>query len=118
MSSVNSGGLTVPDDSDPVAQGAAAMRTIASKIGAMATGTASISIPTAQTVSSVAVTFPAGRFTAIPAVVVNRSTLIGWGSMPIQYWAAGATTTGFTLNALSAATGGAASVQWIAVQAP
>jgi hypothetical protein len=118
MSTVNSGGLTVPDDSDPVAQGAAAMRAIASKIGATASGTASLAIPSANTTASVAVTFPAGRFTSPPAVMVNRTTGVASGSLPIYYYASSITTSGFQLNGISAASGGTATMQWLAVQAP
>jgi hypothetical protein len=118
MSTVNTGGLTVPDDSDPVAQGAAAMRTIASKLGAVAAGTTTLSLPTANATNSTAVTFPAGRFTAAPVVTVNRSTGVGASNLPIWYWASGVSTSGFTLSGISAAIGGAATLTWMAVQAP
>jgi hypothetical protein len=117
MSTVNTGGLTVPDDSDPVAQGAAAMRTIASKLGAVAVGTASIALPTANTQNTVAVTFPAGRFTAAPVVTISRQT--GFSSASTTYyWPAGISTSGFTLGGVSSAVTGAATVGWMAVQAP
>jgi hypothetical protein len=117
MSTVNTGGLTVPEDADPVAQGAAAMRTIASKLGATATGTATLSLPTANTSNSVAVTFPAGRFTAPPVVNLTRQTGIGGGSN-VFYWPNAITATGFTLNGISNAVGGAATIGWEATQAP
>jgi hypothetical protein len=83
-----------------------------------ASGTASLALPTAQAANSVAVTFPAGRFTAAPAVTVTRYTAVGWGSNPLFYWASAVAAGGFTLNGISNVTGGAAVIGWIAVSAP
>jgi hypothetical protein len=117
MSTVNSGGLTVPDDSDPVAQGAAAMRAIASKLGATASGSTTLSLPTAGTTNSVAVTFPAGRFTVTPTILIQRTTGFA-SSATTYYWPASMSASGFTLNGVSSSVGGSANISWMAVQAP
>lgn len=111
-------GIPYPEDTDLLAQGAQAIKAVVLKTGAVAAGTASLALPTANTQNTVAVTFPAGRFTAPPVVNVTRSTGIGSGSLPIFYWASGATTTGCNLSGISAAVGGAATIYWTAVQAP
>ena len=115
-------GYPYPEDTDPTAQGAQAIKALANAIdtglGRAASGSFTLSIPSAQAGSSVAVTFPVGRFTAAPAVMLNRSTGIGWASMPIAYTAGAQTASGFTATGISAATGGAAALQYVAVQAP
>jgi hypothetical protein len=116
MSTVNPGGLTVPEDSDPVAQGAAAMRTLASKLGATASGAVSLNAA-AQTVATIAVTFPAGRFTVAPNVTVGRSTSTSWAGMPQLYWAQSVTTTGCQIAGIANVGSSNIPLYWIAVQA-
>lgn len=116
MASVNTGGLTVPDDTDAVNQGAAAMRTMASKLAAMASGTVGLALPGSPgTSNSVAVTFPVGRFTVAPVITLMRQTAWNPGT-GMAYYANGITTSGFTLNGQSTSSGGTATLHWIAVQ--
>lgn len=113
-------GYPYPEDTDLQSQGAQAIKALANAIdtnlGRAATGTASLALPTANVGNSVAVTFPVGRFTAAPAGFVNRSTTIG--SVGILYQCQGMTTSGMTIVGLSTSTGGTATLQWLAVQAP
>jgi hypothetical protein len=117
MASVNSGGLTVPDDSDPVAQGAAAMRTMASKLGATASGSAGVTYPGGVPNAQSAVTFPAGRFTAAPNVV----TAANHGTAGYVAAASAVTATGFTLSIRNLSgnptAGTVVTAWWIATQA-
>lgn len=119
MSTVNTGGLTVPDDSDPVAQGAAAMRTIASKLGATAAGSVVLSLAASPGApNTAAVTFPVGRFTVAPIVVLIRNN--GWNPAAVSFafYAGGITTSGFTLTGQSSVATGNSTILWIAVQTP
>lgn len=116
MSQVTTGGLTVPDDTDPVAQGAAAMRAMGGKLAAMASGRATLPLNTAQSPGTVAVTFPAGRFTATPNVVVNRANGTSWGSIPQLYWAQDMTVNGFNVGGIANVTSAGIAMQWIATQ--
>jgi hypothetical protein len=116
MSSTTAGGIPVPDDTDAVAQGAAAMRAMAGKFGASAAGTATLPLNTAQTAGAVAVTFPSGRFTAVPAVTVTRTAATAWSSLPQLYWAQSITTTGFQAGGIAAVTSAGIALSWIAVQ--
>lgn len=65
-------GLRYPLDSDPVADGAQAVRNLAQDVndyvGVFASGNASIAV-TASPDGTDTITFPAGRFTAAPHVV-------------------------------------------------
>jgi hypothetical protein len=86
---------------------------------ATATGIASLALPTAGTQNSTVVTFPTGRFSAalLPIVLLQRVTGFS-SSATTYYWPGPITATGFTLNGVSSAVGGAASIAWLAVQAP
>lgn len=116
MSTITAGGITVPDDTDLVAQGAAAMRAIASKMGANAAGRVTLPLPTAQTAGLMAVTFPVGRFTATPQITLARAQGTSWSAMPQLYWAQDITANGFNAGGLAAVTSSGIILQWIAVQ--
>lgn len=114
-------GYPYPEDTDLLSQGAQAIKALATAIdtgaGRSATGTASLALPTANTSNAVAVTFPVGRFTASPAVIISRYT--GYGAnATTYYWPGGMSASGFTINGVSSAVGGTASIGWLAVQAP
>jgi hypothetical protein len=87
MSGSTPNGYPYPDDSDPVAQGAQAIKALATKVDtqlrASAAGTASISVSNAA-LGSVAVTLPAGRFTAPPRVAVTSGNSAFFGSVSAQ----------------------------------
>lgn len=71
-------GYPYPEDTDPVAAGAQAIKAVATKVDtalrASAAGKATINV-SAASLGTVTVTFPAGRFTAPPAItaVVDNS---------------------------------------------
>lgn len=64
-----SSGLPYPEDTDPVAQGAQAIKGLAQRQAPSAGGTVALTAANASTVTG-SVTFPAGRFTTPPAVTV------------------------------------------------
>jgi hypothetical protein len=81
-----------------------------------ASGTATVNVTAVNVEATVAVTFPAGRFTAPPAVNVTQTTgpPPGWANSR----ASSITATGFVLgHARSSGTGNVVH-QWTAVQAP
>jgi hypothetical protein len=110
------GGLPYPEDSDPVAAGAQNIKALATKLGASASGTVSLNAP-AQTVATVAVTFPVGRFTAPPCVVVGRNATTSWAGMPQLYWAQSVTTTGCQIAGIANVGSSNIGLYWIATQA-
>jgi hypothetical protein len=114
-------GYPYPEDSDPVAQGAQAIKALATKIdsnaGVSASGSVSLNAA-AQTVATVAVTFPVGRFTAPPSVVVGRTTATSWTAMPQLYWSQSVTATGCQIAGLSNVGSSSIPLNWTAVQAP
>ena len=69
-------GYPYPEPNDPVGQGDDVIKALAQavddKVGASAAGTATISLAAASA-GSVAVTFPAGRFSAAPAVTASAN---------------------------------------------
>lgn len=83
----------------------------------IASGLVSVSYTALNTASSGAVTFPVGRFTAVPQVVATIQS-----NAPLQFTPAfvgpGITTSGCTiyLAKIAGATTGTATVAWIAVQ--
>lgn len=83
-------------------------------LGTGAAGTSVVTVATGGTPSALAVTFPAGRFTVAPAVVVSVNQNANTG---VTATATGITTTGFALNAVRA-TSGTVQCQWIALQNP
>ena len=107
-------GLPVPDDTDPVAQGAAAMRGMAGKLQPVAYGTAT-AVFSAAIAANIAITFPAGRFASPPAVTATARS-----STYFAYATAGASTTGTTLGARSykdTSFTGNVLIDWVAIGA-
>lgn len=113
-------GIPYPEPTDPVSQGAAAMQAIATALEtkafyALAYGVSSLSF-SAATQASLAVTFPAGRFTTVPWVLMGISG-VGFADLYAPRMASAPTTSGMTivLNAATARTG-PVSVNWLAFQ--
>lgn len=111
--------LPYPEPTDPVAQGADAIKALANALDkgvakAIAAGSATLPITALNTGASVAVTFPAGRFTAAPYVF--GTPIIGGAAVgPIAV--SGTTPNGCTLWGQK--TAGAISpltVNWLAIQ--
>lgn len=111
-------GYPYPAGTDRLVDGdnviAALAQAVNDKLGACAAGTASVPITAVETATSVAVTFPVGRFTAPPHVNVCANT----GSPGGIYnpCSAGATTGGVTLWGARNTGTTAFNVNWIAVQ--
>jgi len=82
------------------------------RIGIVATGAAAINVPDNAGVYDVAVTFPAGRFTATPRIS------LAWSSNRVAVSIAGVTVNGMTLSArmLSGVSATAVTVHWTATQ--
>lgn len=109
-------GYPYPEDSDPVADLALAVRNLAQKvddnIGVVATGTATVAMGGTAN-ATVAVVFPVGRFTSAPAVAT--------GSNHGNYdaYVESVTASGFTMRCkhrTDANTSVNVPVYWIAVQ--
>lgn len=84
---------------------------------AMAAGSVSLSL-SAQAVNFVAVTFPAGRFTATPMITVSQASLPASSGLLIAKYT-GASTSGFTLyayNGPGTTVTTSATFSWLAVQ--
>jgi hypothetical protein len=113
-------GFPYPEPTDPVAQGADAIRDLATAVDTSlrrsAAGTAVLPLGTAQAVGTVAVTLPAGRFTAPPSVVLGRTSATSFGALPQLFWAQSVTITGFVAAGIAAVTATTLTCQWIAVQ--
>lgn len=112
-------GLPWPENTDPVANGAAAIRNLAETLDprtpyATALGTATL-VFTSSTAASIAVTFPAGRFTAPPLVFMAQQ---GTGSSGLYApRALSVTTSGFTVSGtLSVAATVNVVIAWHAIQ--
>jgi len=68
-------------------------------IGPMASGSLTITPSAANTTTSAAVSFPAGRFSSGPTVIVSGYTgSSSAGTIWMSVWATGVTATGFTMN--------------------
>ncbi|WP_408898639.1 hypothetical protein ACJ5H2_05900 [Nocardioides sp. R1-1] len=119
MSGTTSRGFRYPDDTDPVNDGALAVRNLANdvntKVGAHASGSVNVSVPAGDSSGSgsVIVAFPVGRFTAAPRVVVS-STTFGYVAWVDQITATQCRVLLTHINATPGAI--TAAVQWIAVQ--
>lgn len=117
MPSTTTRGFRYPLDSDPVSDGAAAVRNLAddvnAKVGAVAAGSAIVPV-NASTTGTADVTFPAGRFSSAP-----RMTASPVGTSVYQVYLSAITATQATLtvrrfdNASSTAN---VTINWIAVQ--
>ena len=85
------------------------------KTSEAAAGSATLASTAAATTRSVAITFPAGRFTAAPKVMVQNPA--NFFADPLLIWVTAISATGATINAYRNATAwGPATVDWIAVQ--
>lgn len=110
-------GYPYPEPTEPVAQGADAIKALATAVDTtglvrIAAGTVSLNITSLDTNFTVPVTFPAGRFTAAPMVVTNGASF-----SPITATSATAiNANGFTMNGSKEAGTGTLVCQWIAVQ--
>lgn len=83
-------GLPVPDDTDPVAVGASAIRALAGKLQQVAAGI-NTAVFSNVAAANVAITFPVGRFSAIPSVMVTPATTSAYFGYLVSVTAAGAT---------------------------
>jgi hypothetical protein len=93
-----SSGFTYPEPSDPVADGADAIKALAqqieSMVGVFASGGGSINLPSGGANNgSEAVTFPAGRFGAVPRVVACVQGASFWFATVSAVTTAGCTIT-------------------------
>lgn len=110
-------GYRYPETTDPVAQGATAIKNLATdvdtKASVSAAGTAVITVTANNANMTTSVTFPAGRFSATPAVAIAA-----YGSN-CSYYSTGVnnvTVNGFTAIAFRTAGTGNISVGWVATQ--
>ncbi len=112
-------GYPYPLATDPVADGDDAIHNLATAVnnmaGVSASGIAVVNVTATNTPTNLVVTFPAGRFTAPPAVVAspasgNPSTVLATAGI--------ATTTSVTITAFRTASAGSTQVSWIATQQP
>ena len=111
-------GWIVPEDADALADGAAAMRTLAAGVAAtIETVRIAAGAVTNGTNGQALVTFPTGRFTAPPRVALGVHNYPG---NQIVYSVDQITETGFRVNAYNTTNGQGAGVavnaDWIAVQ--
>lgn len=83
------------------------------KLGLMASGVTTVNIATAGTPATVAVTFPAGLFTAVPNVY---ATFAGTANIQTGAGVQGPTQTGVNVSGVRQSTG-TLNVHWLAVQA-
>lgn len=111
-------GYRYPEPTDPVAQGADAIKNLAldvdARAGAAASGTVSLTPTALNAPVSAAITFPAGRFTVPPNVV---TTVVSGNPHQFASGQSGVTAAGFTLYLVQ--TGGtltARQVAWSAHQ--
>lgn len=118
MGTTNLQGLPYPEGSDLLSAGDDTIKALAEKLDAMvpyrwAAGTVSISLSNASS-GTLAVTFPAGRFTQAPIVTVTTAN-----SHFLIATMAGLTATGFTAGVRhidAATTTATLTVNWVAVQ--
>jgi hypothetical protein len=111
-------GYPYPVGTDRVMDGDDAIASLAlsvdSRVGVWAAGAVTVTVPTGGTFATLAVTFPAGRFSAAPFcfanVRVNNPTTVQGGVA-----AAAPTATGFTVTAVRN-TSGTVDLFWSAVQ--
>lgn len=109
------GGLPYPEGTDRVMDGDDAIRALAEKLGATAAGQATVVLNNAPS-GSVAVTFPAGRFTSPP--VVNATA---YGTTTYIANNGGATVNGVNIGCRyygGTATTANVVLSWQAVQTP
>ena len=113
-------GLPYPEPTDPVALGADAIKSLATAldlrvpIKGLAWGLATLTGITAGNLVTMAVTFPAGRFTLAPNVQLTLSASNSHGCYPPA--ATGVTATGFTLNGGRSTGNANIPVYWMAFQ--
>jgi hypothetical protein len=111
-------GYPFPVGTDRVMDGDDAIKALATavdtKLGAAASGSATVPITAGATVASISVTFPAGRFTAAPAVLTTVNT----GAQPDTFHsnAAGITATGCTIYGIRVNGASPFPVAWLAIQ--
>lgn len=110
-------GFRYPNDTDPVANGALAVRNLANdvndKVGLIATGVQAINVAASTTATVNNIALPAGRFTAAPHIVATADS--GAFNVAVQ----NITTTTFTLvvrHIDAASTTVTVNVHWVAVQ--
>lgn len=122
MGSTTTDGLPYPVGTDRVMDGDNAMQALAEALtgrsARVATGVASIT-GAANVVRNLAITFPVGRFTVAPIVLVVIRGGVATGTPAFSAWCAAApavTTAGCTLQG-SSTSANAIPVEWLAVQA-
>lgn len=110
-------GYPYPVGTDRVMDGDDSIKNLAEKVdqqlGVSACGVATVPITAGGVVATIAVSFPAGRFTAAPAVVTTINT-----GVPDTFHAnaISITTTGFTIQGIRATGNSPFPVSWIAMQ--
>lgn len=94
-------GIPYPEPSDPIANGAVAMKTIAETLpGKMARGLVTITPTAANTLTYGAVTFPAGKFTTPPDVMATSMNAPSTGGF-LSIGVASITATGCNIGIVS-----------------
>jgi hypothetical protein len=107
--------LPYPEDTDPVTEGAQAIRALAERLR-IASGIATV--PAGTSPRAVTVTLPPGLFTARPAIA------LGSGNTYVSVSVTGASAVNFTINGIYRTGSGAIAnmpatlVHWVAVQIP
>ena len=116
MGSQTALGYPYPVGTDRVMDGDDAIHSLATaveqKAGVFAAGTVTINVTQINTVTQQAVTFPAGRFTAAPFVVIS---VVGNGINKFPS-VVSPTAAGFTATINSIAGTGNVTMHWIAIQ--
>ena len=112
MQTIN--GIPVPDDTDLLAQSAAAMRGMAGKLQCVAGGVAT-AVLTSTIAANIAFTFPVGRFTAPPFLTATTMGQSNYYAYAITVSATGATIGARNYKDTSAST--SIPVHWTAIGA-
>lgn len=113
-------GFPYPVGTDRVMDGDNAIQALAQavndKLGNLAIGQLPITPSAADTATTVAVTFPAGRFVNAPVVFAVPNSSVSAAGVIIRCWAAAPSTTGCTVG-ISRSNVVATTVTWLAVDA-
>jgi hypothetical protein len=117
MPGITAAGIPYPLPSEPIADGANAIKAIADILpGKMLAGSLQITIATAGTnTSGTPVTYPAGYFTATPKVYIVPVNGPNSGATDYVFiWSSGGSVNGFTPNAKRSQSG-TITVNWLAI---
>lgn len=112
-------GFPYPVGTDRVMDGDNAIQALAQavndRLGNMAGGLVTITPSAADTATTTAVTYPAGRFSATPIVLATPNSSVGQAGVIIRAWSQSLTQTGCVIG-MSRSNVVATNVMWLAVE--